>query len=259
VTGDNNRISWQQRLSSGGVSLIVLALGVLIAALIGIGIGTLLTDRSPRGESAADNATQPDQGSSGHSEHNAQGHSEHSQSVSAGDQTTSVALDACRRASERQARAALAADRTLDQWRLHIQAMNRLVAGRITLDQANRYWERTRIGAHRHAAAFMSRYAASRPLEQRCLTRVDGMPAAQVGPSLTTCTQAVRAFGTALSSARVTTATWVHHIDDMDAMRAGKITPAQATSMWVHKWHLGARQLQTYDHALRSALPTRCP
>jgi hypothetical protein len=258
VTGDNR--SWLERRSSGSVGLIVLVLGVLVAGLIGVGIGTLLTDRSPRGESASDSATEGDQGSGGQSaqqgEH--QG-ARHSEAVATSEQTTRVALDACRHASEQQAGAALAADRTLDQWRLHIQAMNRLVAGRITLDQANRYWERTRIGANRNATAFMNRYAALHPLEHQCLTKVDGMQADQVGPRLNACAKAVRALGTALGLGRVATATWTHHIDDMDAMRAGKITPTQATAMWVHKWHLGARQLSTYDRALRAALPLRCP
>ena len=41
--------------------------------------------------------------------------------------------------------------------------------------------------------------------------------------------------------------TWLHHIHDMEALRAGRITPKRATAMWIKHWHIGARQLKTYD------------
>src|SRR4051812_43370606 len=47
-----------------------------------------------------------------------------------------------------------AAHDAMSQWRLHISAMNKLVAGKISMDQAMGFWAQTRAGALRHIEKF---------------------------------------------------------------------------------------------------------
>lgn len=171
---------------------------------------------------------------------------------------TDVALNHCQALFGRQVRVALAADGSLDQWRLHIQAMNSLVAGDITLAQATAYWNDTRIGAHRNANAFRRLDSMLRGSSLRC--SVPAEHAAPVGANsrLIGCRAATSAFAASMAAARVAVGTWVHHIHDMNALRAGRITPYQATTMWTESWHTGARQLKRYDRLAARALDRDC-
>lgn len=169
------------------------------------------------------------------------------------------ALNACRALFSRQVRAALAADASLDQWRLHIDAMNQLVAGEITLTQASRYWERTRVGARSNVSQFRELDAVLRGSSLRC-TRPSSSAGTATGSNgeLRNCRAATSRFAASLGAARVTLRTWVHHIRDMEDLRAGLITPEEATTMWTLNWHVGARQLKIFDRLAAKALVQDC-
>lgn len=170
-----------------------------------------------------------------------------------------VALNQCQALFARQARVALVADASLDQWRLHIDAMNQLVAGDITLAQATKYWEDTRVGAHHNAREFRLLDAGLRASTLRC-TVPDHLVGASPSTkqSLAGCETATNGFAKSMAAARVAVATWVHHIHDMNALRAGRITAAQATAMWTQSWHTGAHQLKHYDRRAARALHQDC-
>jgi hypothetical protein len=54
----------------------------------------------------------------------------------------------------------------MKQWRVHIQAMNELVAGNIWLAQVTTFWNRTRMGAMQRIMRFdqdVSRYGRTAP------------------------------------------------------------------------------------------------
>jgi hypothetical protein len=55
----------------------------------------------------------------------------------------------CREVFVAQTAPLRAAEPALSQWQVHIGAMNQLIAGTITLDQAQRFWDQTRLGALR--------------------------------------------------------------------------------------------------------------
>ena len=161
-----------------------------------------------------------------------------------------AALRKCVRLFDRQVATTLAADTSLDQWRRHILAMNQLVAGQITLTQAQQYWNRTRLGAHRNVRTFKRL--------QRTLDTLHCPQAATASPRLAPCHRAIQAYHDALEAAATTIDTWNMHIRDMDALRAGRITPQKATKMWIRSWHVGARQLRDYHRELTAAVPEKC-
>ena len=150
-------------------------------------------------------------------------------------------LHACRAVWRSQSTALATAGRSLAQWRIHVGAMNRLVAGQITLAQAQTFWNRTRLGAAERVASFedaAGKYAATAPDCARGSGARARAPAA--------CVSGVRARDRAIEAGKVAVATWKHHIMDMDMLRAGQITPQQATTMWLRNWRLGVAQLHTF-------------
>jgi len=160
-------------------------------------------------------------------------------------------LHACRAVWGAQSAALDAAGRSLEQWRIHVDAMNRLVAGEITLAQAQAFWNRTRLGAAARVARFedaAGRYADAAP---DCARNSSSR-----SHSLSECVAGVRARARAIEAGRIAITTWKHHIMDMNMLRAGQITPQQATTMWLRNWRRGVAQLDTFtkvrDRAARA-------
>jgi len=161
-------------------------------------------------------------------------------------------LERCRSLWARQVQVELAGDASLDQWRLHIDAMNQLVSGEITLEQATQYWNDTREGAHSKAEAFRALDADLDDSAARC---AGGKGASR---PVDKCMTATSAFGESLAAARIAMASWEHHIHAMDLFRAGEITAQQATTMWMESWQTGADQLAAYDRRAAHALQQDC-
>lgn len=164
----------------------------------------------------------------------------------------STELELCRSLWARQVQVELAGDASLDQWRLHIDAMNQLVSGEITLEQATQYWDDTREGAHSKAEAFR---ALDGDLDDSA-TECAGSTGA--GGPVDKCMTATNSFADSLAAARIAMTSWEHHIHAMDLFRAGEITAQQATNMWVESWQTGASQLATYDRRAAHALEQDC-
>jgi hypothetical protein len=61
-----------------------------------------------------------------------------------------------------------------------------------------------------------------------------------------------------VKSAHVTIDTWNKHIQEMEDLAAGRITPTQALQMWHHMWHMGQRQLRHYHQTLEKAQHQTC-
>jgi hypothetical protein len=162
-------------------------------------------------------------------------------------------LAGCRVVWRAQSRALGAAGSSLEQWQVHVDAMNQLVAGEITLDQAQDFWNRTRKGAAARVARFESTagsYADSAP---RCEAAIAGSRPRAASPEIADCVAGVRARDRAIDAATVAITTWKHHIMDMELLRAGQITPQQATRMWLASWRSGVRELDTFVKVRRRA------
>ena len=177
-----------------------------------------------------------------------------------GDQTEQApaTLAQCRSLWASQVSDQLAADTALDQWRLHIDAMNQLTAGEITLEQAAAFWKRSRLGALRQVDHFRSVDNALQASGRRCSGAPDAGLGAAPHKQLAACQAATEARAAALALARTAITTWEHHIMDMERLRAGEITPAQATAMWLQSWRAGARQLHDYDRRATTAQRHTC-
>lgn len=158
----------------------------------------------------------------------------------------------CRRRFDAQRAALRSADATLAQWEVHVGAMNKLVTGAISLRQATAFWNQTRVGAQDRLARYDE---AVRMLE----TGRAGCPrSAAAGGEDTRCVTAVALRDRTLRRANRATATWRMHVDDMEALRDGTLSPTMATRMWLRSWHRGVRQLDAYHAASRAARGLHC-
>jgi hypothetical protein len=138
----------------------------------------------------------------------------------------------------------------LDQWRVHVGAMNKLVLGEITLQQATEFWERTRLGAQRRVRDVDNSIDDLRAEGVDCPLPGLLAPGSRALPG---CARGVHAAVGALEAAQVSVATWSEHIHHMDMLRLGQMTPEQATEMWLSSWQRGVRDLDTYDAAVKAA------
>ena len=139
----------------------------------------------------------------------------------------------------------------MDQWNVHIGAMNKLVVGAITLQQATAFWNQTRVGAYDRIGRFQD---ADAQLERRGVDcpapRLLGSGAS---PALRGCARHVAAELRALDSARTAIATWNHHLQAMDQLRACSLSPAAATRMWLSMWQQGVHELDRFREAADAA------
>ncbi|MGH3326573.1 MAG: hypothetical protein ACRDPT_02030 [Streptomycetales bacterium] len=177
------------------------------------------------------------------------------------DRALGAALETCRKTWGGQQQAVKAADSSMDQWTTHITAMNRLVAGKITLDQAKAFWAKTRVGARQNVDQFHAVDERYRSASLDC-PPPDVEPTTRAGPlstAIETCRNGIAARDDELASARTALATWDRHIRHMEDFRAGKITATQATQMWHHMWQKGRGQMSDYRAVERNAGDADCP
>jgi len=177
------------------------------------------------------------------------------------DTDVAAVAETCRLANLRQQAPLSAADVSLAQFDKHIDAMNLLVAGKISLAVATTFWDETRVGATQNVTAFHqadTEYLANRTA---CPTLdpavADSAPYGQV-VAITSCSRAIAQRQAALARARLAVRTWEHHVHDMEMLRMGHLTPAQATAAWRKNWKTGEKQLRDYDAAATKAKRMRC-
>lgn len=176
-----------------------------------------------------------------------------SQSPSANDAVPAAskgpsAIDRCRAQYDAQAPVLRTAARSIEQWEVHVRAMNQLVAGEITLDQASDFWNRTRMGAQRRVTDFRDAERAYTAGDHNCPS-----PQAADATSLRTCGRSVLLRDEVLTVARRAIDTWAMHVRDMERLRDGQLSPAKAAEMWRMSWHMGQHQIDAYHDALRKA------
>jgi hypothetical protein len=176
--------------------------------------------------------------------------------------------DACRQVHAAQTPVLRAAAASLAGWEVHVDAMNQLVAGDITLAQASDFWTRTR----RQAAGLLARYDDAAAVYgariTRCPTtshdRHDGHAASEEADQRETaaesagCRSAVVARNAVLRRARTALATWRAHVHHMEMLRDGTLSPTRALDLWQQSWRTGMAELGAYDTARRAAAGHRC-
>ena len=169
--------------------------------------------------------------------------------------------ETCRLANLRHKAPVSAAEVSMAQFDKHIDAMNLLVAGKISLSVATTFWDETRVKAVENAEAF--RRADRELVASRPTCPVPDPAVANDAPygqvvMIRSCARAMSAHDTALARARTAVSTWEHHIHDMEKLRKGQITPAQATAAWRKSWKVGEKQLTDYEKASAKAVKIHC-
>jgi hypothetical protein len=167
-----------------------------------------------------------------------------------------AAMAGCRTNWDAQATPLEAAGASLQQWQVHIDAMNQLVAGKITLDQANVFWEQTRVQAAEKVERFLSADGAYTDGHYRCRTPGRAENADQA--TLSACQHSIAQRDNALQAARVAIGTWHHHVMDMNMLRAGKMSPSRAVQLWLKSWKQGVDELKEYRTQLNQTNNERC-
>jgi len=153
------------------------------------------------------------------------------------------ALTVCRSVWSAQGRALRAARRSMRQWQVHVDAMNQLVSGQITLGQASTFWARTRVGAMHRVKVFERADRARQALSQHCAVP----PGAAAMPAVSACMHGIRVRDQTLAAADHAIATWKGHIADMEMLRMGTMSPGTASRMWIKSWHRGQHQIDDYQ------------
>lgn len=157
--------------------------------------------------------------------------------------------DRCRRADAELARPLRAARPALDQWEVHVGAMNKLVVGAITPAQAGAFWSRSKVGAIRNLARF---HAATRRVPLAGVDCPDPGAVTQASPGLRPCARHVARERDALEAAEIALRTWKRHIRDMRMLDMGHLSPDRANRLWLANWQRGVRELQTFRDADRA-------
>jgi hypothetical protein len=157
--------------------------------------------------------------------------------------------DRCQQAMNTLSEPLQAAQPAMDQWEVHIGAMNKLVVGAITLQQATAFWDQTRIGAEHRITEFRESVRSMRHTPVDCPSTVPPTAA----PALRACVRRVDADRRAIRAARTAIATWDMHVTDMERLRTGKLSAAKAGAMWVAMWQRGQDELKAYRTAIRDA------
>jgi len=142
------------------------------------------------------------------------------------------------------------AETSVSQWQLHVDAMNQLVAGEITLNQAVAFWNQTRVDAVEKIDAFGVAWSSYRKGDYACRQGQD--------PALDRCQRSVHERETVLQLAFDAVDTWHHHVMDMRSLMSGEITPEDALARWKHFWRQGIGELNRYHDALRQTGTQKC-
>jgi hypothetical protein len=142
-----------------------------------------------------------------------------------------------------------AAQPAMDQWEVHVGAMNKLVVGAISLQQATAFWNQTRIGAERRIAEFRRSMRAVGRDGVDC--PAPGRLPRTASPALRACVHRVDAEVRAVRAAKTAIGTWSMHVLDMERLRTGKLSAYQAGDMWVELWQRGQQELTAYRGAVR--------
>ncbi len=164
-------------------------------------------------------------------------------------------LSVCRQVHDDQEQPLRDAATAMDQWAIHVGAMNQLVVGAITLPQANQFWNQTRVGAMAHLQAFATSDGKYQQRTYRCPAPAEKR--SSMDP-LVVCERSVADRTRVLKLARVALATWGHHVMHMEMLREGTMSPARATQLWLQSWRAGQEQIDRYRGALSTAREATC-
>lgn len=164
-------------------------------------------------------------------------------------------LERCQSVYDAQSPPLRTAEAALTQWEVHIGAMNKLVVGAITLDQAWQFWNQTRVGARAKLGEFDT---AHRRYNQRVFRCPEPLRPARADAELRNCHLAVAARSRRVRLATVALGTWRQHVHHMEMLRSGEMTPERATRLWLQNWRQGDREVRAFRASGRAVGGRTC-
>jgi Mrp family chromosome partitioning ATPase len=169
-----------------------------------------------------------------------------------------AALKECRSTWEAQTQPLRSAARSLSQWRQDIKAMNRLVAGRISLDRAQAFWSRTGVQAAQRVRRFDRADAAYTVGQYSCPTLVTSENPSPRLRTVSACRRDIAQRDDVIQAARLAIDTWHHHVMDMNKLRDRTMAPARAIQRWNTYWKQGTAELHHYHKQRRQTGNQSC-
>jgi hypothetical protein len=253
----------QEQLPRGRGMIVAASTGLLVLIVI-VGLVALSRDPGSAGRPQGGSAADQHAGHGGAAEGRPGSESGLSSPTGPdGVQGLQSALRHCAAAWGEDRMALHAGQPAIRQWQVHVGVMDRLVAGQLTLDQANAFWERTRVGAAQRVRRFDH---ADRRLESagaaKCpggaVTTAAGSASGSRLRTLRSCREAVAATDETLTALRAAMATWQRHIRDMNRLRSGMLDPVHAQHMWLHDWRRGQAEISRYQLSQERSAPLVC-
>lgn len=166
------------------------------------------------------------------------------------------AIAKCRAGWDAQTAAITTGNTALGLWDDHIEIMNRLQAGNISLKTAKAEWPATTKTAPQAVAAFRTADAAFTKLNASCAAPAGAD--ANTAQALTACQASLTARNNQLAATRVAIKPWEIHLKDQSHFTAGEITPAAAEAAWRVKWREGQQSLPGWKAAVKAASGKNC-
>lgn len=160
-------------------------------------------------------------------------------------------MQGCADAAEAVGRTLRQATASLDQWEVHVGAMNQLVVGAISPQQATAFWNQTRVGAQRKIDSF--EHAVRRLQRHGMDCPPPSMLPSGVSPRVRSCARQVAADVRVLGRAQTAIHTWRRHVGAMEMLRNGSMSVATAGRMWLAMWQRGQHEIDAYRVAARAA------
>jgi hypothetical protein len=154
--------------------------------------------------------------------------------------------DRCREVDAELTGQLQAAAPALDQWEVHVGAMNKLVTGEITRKQAGAFWSQSKVDAKRNLARFDSAARQASSADADCPAPAS---VAQASTGLRSCATHVAQQRRALEAATIALRTWKAHMRDMAMEDMGHLSSSAATERWLANWQRGIRELRAYRAA----------
>ena len=156
-----------------------------------------------------------------------------------------AAVASCRAKWGLQSTARADAYLSLGQWDRHLDVMNDLRAGKITVARAKDLWTQTTVKASENVAAFRAADAALAASKDTCA--VDASATGAEADAVRSCAASMKTVDTVLAQARTAIAPWEKHLKDQSHYRAGGMTPAAAESLWRALWRKGLETMPAYQ------------
>ena len=148
----------------------------------------------------------------------------------------------CQRLVAAQDAALRSAAITLDDWQVHIGAMNKFAVGAVTTKQLLGFWDRSSLAAFTRLQDFHDAAGRLPALPSACPPPTQGGQDAD----LRACSEAATSRREALDSARTAADAWERQLRAMQQLRSGVQSASQATDAWLGTWQTSLRQLEDY-------------